>query len=65
MGYAFGEIGIFAWIAGKGDAGSWGLSAAAGGAGIWTKQRLNDWDTKQTTIAGPLVSLGLTHRFGR
>jgi len=65
MGYAFGEIGIFAWITGKGDAGSWGLSAAAGGAGIWTEKKLDDWDSERTSIAGPLISLGVTHRFGK
>jgi hypothetical protein len=64
MGYAFGEIGIFVWILGKGDAGSWGLSAAAGGAGIWIEHPKDDLETQRTTIAGPLFSLGETHILG-
>ncbi|MBN2341454.1 MAG: hypothetical protein JXX29_07275 [Deltaproteobacteria bacterium] len=67
FGYAFGEVGIFAWIRGNGDAGSLGISAATGGAGMWVyKQIQTDWglDSERITVGGPMVSLGFAYRFG-
>lgn len=60
MGYWFGEVGVFAWVTGNGDAGSFGLSASAGAAGLWG----DDEDGDSITIIGPMVSIGLTYRFG-
>jgi len=64
IGYGFGEVGVFAWIVGRGDGGSWGLSAATGGAGVWMKETRDRYTTRRTTVAGPLVSFGVAHRFG-
>jgi len=60
MGYWFGEIGVFAWVKGNGDAGSLGLSASAGAAGLWG----DDEDYNSITIIGPMVSIGISYRFG-
>ncbi|MBW2531242.1 MAG: hypothetical protein JRI55_07155 [Deltaproteobacteria bacterium] len=72
MGYGFGNIGVFTWVRGAGDAGSVGISALAGGAGIWgVRKKTYDEGTpqeytvtEQVTIAGPMVGVGLTYRFG-
>jgi hypothetical protein len=73
MGYAFGDVGVFTWVRGAGDAGSVGISALAGGAGVWgvRERTVSDpgigedyTDTETITIAGPMVGVGLTYRFG-
>jgi hypothetical protein len=73
MGYGFGDVGVFTWVRGSGDAGSVGISALAGGAGVWgvrqrtfTDQATGEeyTDTETITIAGPMVGVGLTYRFG-
>ncbi len=67
MGYAFGEVGVFTWIKGNGDSGSFGVSTSAGGAGVWgvrKREYADYWDTEHIVVAGPMVSLGLTYRFG-
>jgi hypothetical protein len=67
MGYAFGEVGVFTWIKGNGDSGSFGVSTSAGGSGVWgvRKREYEDhWDTEHIVVAGPMVSLGLVYRFG-
>ena len=67
MGYWFAEAGIFAWLKGNGAPGSLGISASAGGAGIWGEQKPDsgeDWEVESINIIGPMISLGLTYRFG-
>jgi hypothetical protein len=79
MGYGYGAIGAFTWVRGNGDAGSVGLSVSAGGAGIWgNREKIYELDgqavldeigsqqfiTERVTLAGPLISFGLTYRFG-
>ena len=75
MGYAFGSVGMSTWLVGSGAPGSWRLSVAAGGAGVWgTKQvttTSTDYmgvsraytNTTEVLISGPMVSVGLTRRF--
>ncbi|NOZ88271.1 MAG: hypothetical protein GXP49_18830 [Deltaproteobacteria bacterium] len=67
VGYWFAEFGVFTWITGNGDIGSLGLSASAGGAGIWgTQKRVTQYGFDQRTVdvVGPMVSFGLAYRFG-
>ncbi|MFO8072535.1 MAG: hypothetical protein R6V85_11735 [Polyangia bacterium] len=73
MGYGFGAIGVSSWLIGNGDAGSLALSVSAGGAAVWGAIEVTEKDSAGTVtdrhtdtvlIAGPIVSLGLTHRFG-
>ncbi len=73
MGYGFGAIGVSSWLIGNGDAGSLALSVSAGGAAVWGAIEVTEKDsagnvtsnhTDTVLIAGPIVSLGLTHRFG-
>jgi hypothetical protein len=72
MGYGFGDVGVFTWVRGAGDAGSVGISALAGGAGVWgvRSRKVPDGaggeyeQTEEISIAGPLVGVGLTYRFG-
>jgi hypothetical protein len=78
MGYWYGALGIFTWVRGNGDAGSVGISASAGGAGLsgqraktesrtdyQTKETNTYTDTERLSIAGPMFSLGLTIRLGK
>lgn len=70
VGYWFSEVGVFFWARGDGDAGSIGVSASGGAAGIWGY--LKDEDSadvgissaNRVDILGPMISLGLTGRFG-
>ncbi len=72
MGYSYGAIGAFTWVRGNGDAGSVGLSVSAGGAAVWgNRERVYDEgtqyeyvDTDRVILAGPMMSFGLTYRFG-
>jgi len=72
MGYGFGDIGVFTWVRGAGDAGSVGVSALAGGAGVWgvRSRKVPDGlggqyvEVQDITILGPMVGVGLTYRFG-
>jgi len=65
VGYWFSEIGVFFWARGHGDAGSVGISASGGAAGIWGNLHdEGDDDTRRIDILGPMISLGLTGRFG-
>jgi len=66
VGYWFSEIGVFFWARGHGDAGSVGISASGGAAGIWgyLQNTGNDSGTARVDILGPMISLGLTGRFG-
>jgi hypothetical protein len=68
-GYWLSEIGVFFWARGNGDAGSIGVSASGGAAGVWgyleAKQvEMGISATKRVDILGPMISLGLTGRFG-
>ncbi len=70
MGYGFGDLGVFTWVRGNGDAGSIGISALAGGAVVWgvrekTTTPADPYSVTETVlIAGPMVGLGMTYRFG-
>jgi hypothetical protein len=67
MGYWFAAVGVFTWLKGNGDAGSVGISASAGGAGLRgvRKKDYGDYvDTEYLYINGPMFSLGLVTRFG-
>jgi hypothetical protein len=66
VGYGFGEVGVFVWARGNGDAGSLGFTAAGGVAGIWgnLEGRNDEYGTNNVLILGPMISLGLTYRFG-
>ncbi len=66
MGFGFGAIGVFTWLRGNGDAGSIGLSASAGAAGIWSEKRrqyATYTDSERVVISGPMFALGLNIRF--
>ncbi len=68
MGYSYGAIGVFVWVRGNGDAGSVGISASAGGAGLWGERKKDNGDyvdTERLFIIGPMFSLGFNIRFGR
>ncbi len=62
----YSEVGLFAWIIGNGDAGSLGLSAAAGAAGFDVTSHYNEttYDYEGVEAVGPMISLGLDYRFG-
>jgi hypothetical protein len=65
VGYGFGEVGVFVWARGNGDAGSLGFTAAGGVAGIWGNLEGDDGrGTRNVGILGPMISLGATWRFG-
>jgi hypothetical protein len=68
VGYWFSELGVFFWARGTGDAGSIGVSASGGAAGVWGRVKHDDGggyiDTQRIDILGPMISLGLTGRFG-
>ncbi len=72
MGYGFGDLGVFTWVRGNGDAGSIGISALAGGAVVWGVREKTTTpaagqpytETLTVLIAGPMVGLGMTYRFG-
>lgn len=67
VGYWFAETGVFFWARGAGDAGSIGVSASGGAAGIWGKVKYHSGeytDYERIDILGPMISLGLTGRFG-
>lgn len=72
MGYGFGDLGVFTWVRGNGDAGSIGICALAGGAGVWGARKKTTTlstgetftDTEIVSIAGPMVGIGMTYRFG-
>lgn len=65
VGYWFSEAGVFFWARGHGDAGSIGVSASGGAAGIWGYlHEGNGEETSRVDILGPMISLGLTVRFG-
>ena len=72
MGYGFGDLGVFTWVRGNGDAGSIGISALAGGAVVWGVREKTTTPavgqpysvTETVLIAGPMVGLGMTYRFG-
>jgi hypothetical protein len=72
MGYGFGDLGVFTWVRGSGDAGSVGICALAGAAGVWGVRKKTVTpaggqpytETENVTIAGPMVGLGMTYRFG-
>ncbi|HUT77838.1 MAG TPA: hypothetical protein VM285_09145 [Polyangia bacterium] len=67
VGYFFSEIGVFVWARGNGDAGSLGFTAAGGFAGIWgnLEGQNDEYGTNNVSILGPMISLGLTYRFGQ
>lgn len=66
VAHFYSEVGLFAWIIGNGDAGSLGLSAAAGAAGFDIDKYYNEqtYEYESVEAMGPLVSLGLDYRFG-
>ncbi len=66
VGYFFSEVGVFVWARGNGDAGSIGVTAAGGFAGIWgnLESTEGEYGTNNVFILGPMISLGLTYRFG-
>jgi hypothetical protein len=73
MGYWFFGIGMGSWLVGNGSPGSWYLSVSEGAAGIRGSREITELLPGQTTpyrytkdisIAGPMVSVGLTRRFG-
>ncbi len=72
MGYGFGDLGVFTWVRGNGDAGSIGISALAGGAVVWGVREKTTTPavgepysvTETVLISGPMVGLGMTYRFG-
>ncbi|MBN2344439.1 MAG: hypothetical protein JXX29_22565 [Deltaproteobacteria bacterium] len=67
MGYGFGALGVFTWVRGNGDAGSIGISASAGGAGIWgEREKEYSWgtSTEHVGIGGPMFAIGMAYRFG-
>ena len=65
-GYWFSELGVFFWARGTGDAGSIGVSASGGAAGVWGRVRDggDSTSTRRIDILGPMISLGRTGRFG-
>jgi hypothetical protein len=66
LGFAFGELGVFIWAKGNGDAGSIGFSGAIGAAGVWARDVNGSEDENDNSLLlGPMVSFGFTHRFGR
>lgn len=73
MGYGMGALGVFTWLKGNGDAGSIGLSVAAGFAMVWVNRDYEDEggqeppegeDDDDVTAIGPMVSIGFDYRFG-
>jgi hypothetical protein len=72
MGYWYASIGVFSWLVGNGSPGSLGLSVSAGGAGIEGSREVTEsYSTDQTYVytediemSGPMVSAGMTYRFG-
>jgi hypothetical protein len=67
LGFGYGELGVFVWAKGNGDAGSIGVSGAIGAAGIWSNTgRFDEYGEQESvTLVGPSVSFGFVHRFGR
>jgi hypothetical protein len=76
MGYWFAGVGAATWLVGNGAPGSWRLSVSAGAAGISGNREVTEsfvdfegetyrytYD-RSVSIAGPMVSLGVTRRFG-
>lgn len=71
MGYWLVGAGVGTWVTGNGSPGSWKLSISAGAAGIWgtrevtvtgpTYSYVNQQDVE---VGGPMVSVGLSRRFG-
>ncbi len=72
MGYWYASIGVFSWLVGNGSPGSLGLSVSAGGAGIEGSREVTESYggeqryvyTEDIEMSGPMVSAGVTYRFG-
>lgn len=71
MGYWMVGAGVGTWLVGNGSPGSWKLSISAGAAGIWGSKEVTTTTSSGTSsydrdvsIDGPMVSFGVTRRFG-
>lgn len=71
MGYWLVGAGVGTWLVGNGSPGSWKLSISAGAAGIWGTKEVTTITQNNTYVhdedvelAGPMVSFGVTRRFG-
>lgn len=76
MGYWFVGVGTGAWIVGNGSPGSFYLSVSAGAAGVRGSKEVtttvDDFNgapytstyDEDVAVEGPMVSVGLTRRFG-
>jgi hypothetical protein len=71
VGYWFAGIGLGTWIKGSGAPGSYRLSVSAGAAGIRgstevteTYATYTDTYDQDLDVMGPMVSVGLSRRFG-
>ncbi len=68
-GYAYGAVGVFGWLSGNGGAGSLGLFASAGGAGVWSARERDNYrysytESEDIAVGGPMISLGVRYRMG-